>query len=34
LALRQMYADLLDQPIPEQFIKLFAHLDQKQRDGP
>ncbi len=34
LALRQMYADLLDQPIPERFIELLAHLDQKQRDGP
>ena len=34
LTLRQMYADLLDQPIPERFIKLLAHLDQKQRDGP
>ncbi len=34
LALRQMYADLLDQPIPERFTELLAHLDQDQRDGP
>ncbi len=34
LALRQMYADLLDQPIPERFIELLNELDQNQRDGP
>ncbi len=34
LALRQMYAVLLDQPIPERFIELLGHLDQKQRGEP
>ena len=34
LALRQMYAVLVDQPIPERFIELLVRSDQKQRGEP
>jgi hypothetical protein len=28
-ALRQMYGNLVDLPLPERFVELLAHLDQK-----
>ncbi len=33
LALRQMYSDLVDQPIPERFLTLLAQLDRTHAEG-
>jgi hypothetical protein len=32
VGLRQMYRELLDEPIPERFIELIAELDRKQSE--
>lgn len=32
--LRAMYAELVQQPLPDRFVELLAQLDQNQREKP